>query len=452
MRYAFLLFSCLWAFHANAAYRIIKVAPSSGNSFHFDATPTEQSGCTVTLSRPMENVKVLRETSTHLYVQFEQPLNGCAWQSVVDGLDMRAGYISKKEVKWKVVRLEPSEAEINIKPIEVAGNKGSLPKELLDEPCKPVNGLGSFLEQEQAPVEEETAYDLNNMATDKSEAANIEGLIKLLRREQAGLKSTIGIDKYMECYPIGKRGLANYYKYAKYIDLASDVFRIEVKDNLFEVHPSLMRCLIRRESGFDPSEKSGTGAVGLGQHTEINISDINKRINKKGSWEQKLWRAYFAQVAKTKEGREMMESCKGSSKKGGNPVFANKDDARCPLNSIAASAIYNLIIQRDLMNSSKENNIEWEQELDYQLAVAAAYNLGNGAARLAVNKNVVERWINAILRISKKSKNPNKDEEVDGHISAIRNCMQENNWKPMHKEDQPQCKDYDQLIAPKKKN
>ena len=132
------------------------------------------------------------------------------------------------------------------------------------------------------------------------------------------------------------------------------------------------------------------------------------------------------------------------------PVFETKEDAKCPLQSIAASSIYNLLIQRELMKSSKSKNIDWEQELDYQLAVAAAYNLGNGASRAAVENLFVGDWLKAIKKMSKKSKDPNKDEEVDGHITAIRNCLQEDNWKPMEKKDKPVCSNFAEISAPKK--
>jgi hypothetical protein len=294
----------------------------------------------------------------------------------------------------------------------------------------------------------EDPYDSEDTVPAGAKGWGISELIGLLRRQQAGLKSTSNIDNYIRCYPYGKNSYKNFKRYAKYIDLAADVFRVEIKSNTYEVHPSLMRCLLRRESGFDPENNSHTGAVGLGQHTDINIREIKKRINTSGSWEQKLWRDFFDRVRKMPGGQAEMNKCMGTSENG-RPVFDTKDDARCPLQSIAASSIYNLLIQRELMKSSKARNIEWEQELDYQLAVAATYNLGNGASRTAVKDLFVGGWLDAIRKKSKKSKDPNKDDEVNAHIKAIRNCMQVNNWKPMMAKDKPVCKDFQSLSEPR---
>lgn len=296
-----------------------------------------------------------------------------------------------------------------------------------------------------------TAKEEEATQTDSNKGSYLEELTEFLRWKQAGFKNPEQIDQYLKCYPYGLEGLHSYQKYSKYIDLAADVFRVEMKENIYEVHPSLMRCLIRRESGFLPTAISYTDAVGLGQHTDINIKEIRRRINKEGSWEQELWRAFFARVKETPEGAALLEKCMGSSTNG-RPVFENESDANCPLQSIAATSIYNLLIQRALMLKSEEKMIVWSEEMDYQLSIAAAYNLGHIAASNAVDSKPVEDWIEAIVDKSTESANGDKDTELKSHINAIRNCLQSDNWKPMREGDQHVCENFDEISKPKAKN
>lgn len=147
-------------------------------------------------------------------------------------------------------------------------------------------------------------------------------------------------------------------------------------------------------------------------------------------------------MAQTPEGRRELAACPGSVKKGEPPVFKSGADAACPLQSLAASAIYNLQIQQAFQRSAGLKGVDWEHELDYQLAVGAAYNLGAGAAAAAVDDLVLGGWADSIR---KKSPSQDKRKEVAGHIDALRNCMEAGNWKPMHKNDPPRCADFAEL-------
>lgn len=435
----------LYSAFAFAGEKEIFISPAQGSAFYYDSSPTERSGCTVSASQPLR-AAVLAETSNYFEIEFKQPLNGCWWQTW-QGLDLKRGFIQKSEITWQENK---DEAPVMVKTIPSEMEQMPAPSKI--QPCLPSpeeetqkTNLG-MLPTKEIPDEK---YEAEDTVPAEVKSWDLADFIKFLRWQQSGLKSPKGIDQYLKCYPYGNEGFDNYKKYSKYIDLAAENFRIETQNIVYEVHPSLMRCLLRRESGYDPKEKSNTGAAGLGQHTDINIAEISRRINKEGSWEQKLWRNFFAKVRETPEGRKQLKKCMGSSVTD-RPVFETKEDAKCPLQSIAASSIYNLLIQRELMKSSKSKNIDWEQELDYQLAVAAAYNLGNGASRAAVENLFVGDWLKAIKKMSKKSKDPNKDEEVDGHITAIRNCLQEDNWKPMEKKDKPVCSNFAEISAPKK--
>lgn len=440
-----LLFFVPWLSWASPALKLIEIAPANGISVPYDANTSEHSGCTLSLPQPRV-VSVVSETASHFEVEFPQENRGCFLQYYTQNLNMKRGFIAKNDITWRESLPGESESDPLPTPQSIPDLLAIPDAPQSTAPCK--SDIQTLIEslppQEFVP---EDPYESEDTVPAGAKGWGIFELIGLLRRQQAGLKSPANIDNYIRCYPYGDNGYKNYKKYAKYIDLAADVFRIDIKNNTYEVHPSLMRCLLRRESGYDPENNSHTGAAGLGQHTDINIKEIKKRINTAGSWEQKLWREFFDRVRKTPGGQKEIKKCLGSSETD-RPVFETKDDAKCPLQSIAASSIYNLLIQRELMKSSQSRNIEWEQELDYQLAVAATYNLGNGASRAAVKDLFVGGWLDAIRKKSKKSKDPNKDDEVEAHIRAIRNCMQVNNWKPMAARDKPVCKDFNSLITP----
>ena len=400
--------------------RYLEIAPSH-NSFFYTSSPAESGGCTAALHQPTK-VEIVSETDTHFEVKWVKPLSGCYYQRMFKGLSMEQGFVKKDDLIWRAEGDEelPLLASVNTPRSEQAA----------PPPSDCVNNAPS-LQQDSPAAIQAPAGPLGDLG-------NIGSLIKVLRRQQAGMKKPEDIDKYMECYPYGADGLANYRRYKRFISMAGDHFRLEIKGTPVEVHPTLMACLFRRESGFDPKNSSHTEAVGLGQHTSINIKDMSQRLKRKGSWESALWTGFFERVKKDPEGRRMLAECKGTGS-AGEPAFNTKDDARCPLQSMAASAIYNLLIQRELTKSAKVHHIEWEQELEFQLAVGAAYNLGNGAASQAVENLFVGGWLNSILR---KSPSKDKKQEVASHITALRNCMSGGNWEPMMPKDQPVCEGF----------
>lgn len=267
----------------------------------------------------------------------------------------------------------------------------------------------------------------------------IANLITIL--DSQGIKRPDLIDKYMQCYPHGKDGYENYLKYKPFIEMATKMFHSKDKKHEYRVNPSFMKCLLKRESNFNPKAVSPTDAVGLGQHTDINIKDIRNRLKDEKSEEYTMWKEFFAEVRKTKAGKKMLQDCPGSSNSA-DPRFKNEEDAKCPLQSIAAASIYNLQIQKELYKNSEMAGLDWAYELDFQLAIAAAYNLGNTAARNAVDDKGVSEWLKAILAATKKKA---KKTELSGHVNAIRNCLQEDNWEPMSEDSKPVCKDFSSI-------
>lgn len=417
-----LLFLALFSTFAHAettAGRELTLAAAHG-SFYFSSSASEEKGCTVTLAEPGV-AKILSESETHFEVEWANPPKGCYFQTWFRGLNLKHGFVRKDELVWK----QEGDEDLPIPASKNAEATAALAPPKVD--C---------VEKADSIPDPETTGSLPTTSLHTGGGLNgIGSLISALRTQYSGVKASAQIDQYMECYPYGEEGVENYQRLKKYVNMAAEHFRLEAKGQVYEVNPALMACLFRRESGYDPKNASHTDAVGLGQHTSINVKDISQRLAKKGSWEYALWSSFFERVKKDPAGRKLMLSCMGTSKTG-EPVFNSKEDAKCPLQSIAASSIYNLNIQRELVKSAKVNFINWEDDLQYQLAIAAAHNLGNGASRKAVQDLFLGGWLKSIL---KKSPSKEKKEEVANHINAIRNCMQANNWKPMVEGDRPKC-------------
>lgn len=409
-----MLLSLLLASAAVAApsARIVQIAPAD-KSFAYSASAEEASLCTVSTAKPLKAV-VLGESETHFEVQWLTPIGGCYLPRYFGSLSKHHGFVRKADITW-------DDENADDMPVVASLEEEGAPS--APAPCPPEKVPGAIAD---VPA-----------AAPGGLFENIGKMLEAVKHRQAGIKPPEHIDKYMECYPYGADGLANYRRYKKFLGLAADTFRVTIKGQPIDVNPTLVACLFRRESGYDPKNGSHTGAVGLGQHTSINIKEISRRISQKGSWEATLWKNFFARAKADPEGRKLLAECRGSTK--GEPVFNSAADAMCPLQSIAASHIYNLAVQRELMKSSKMNHIEWENELDYQLGIGATYNLGDGAASSAVKDLFVGGWAKAITR---KSKDKEKQKEVANHVTALRNCMAAGNWQPMAAGDKPVCENF----------
>lgn len=392
--------------HANGnPVRRLEIAPANGGYFNFDPTATERHGCVVSLSKP-EYVRILSESETHFEVEWEKAPQGCYYQSWIKGQNLKRGFIQKSQLVW-----QQSTDEI----LPFVGRPAPQAP-----PAASVNPLDCLDAKEKRFLPENKTF------------SSISELIDYLKRQAAGMKTKAEVDQYIRCYPYGPKGADNYNKYKRFLDIAEDTFFLMDRAWPQEVNGSLMRCLIRRESGFDPA----TGpAAGLGQHTSVNIKSLSERLNKKGSWEAALWRKFFERLKQDPQAQALLKSCPGSSKNG-EPVFNAKADALCPLQSMAASSIYNLQLQRELQRQAKTYSVRWENEVEYQMAIGAAYNIGQGSAGQAIKGLFVEGWVAAIRKTGHKNK------EVNPHLDALRNCLQAGNKAPMYEKDKPVCKEY----------
>ena len=374
------------------AGRRVVIYPDT-ESVSFTNTPG-QGICRLSI-KEVEPAEVLEETKTHLKVRFDRKdIIGCN----LLGSSVQEGWLEKKEIAYGVD--DPTPVKINErKPIKVYISGSS-------RPC---------------PNKEALPAKVPELAQSREIEKKASGM---------GMKDTAEADRWMQCYPQNSLGLENYKKVSPFIDKIASDFSFSKGGRDYSVNPVLFKCLLRRESGYDPVSKSKTGAYGLGQQTNVNIHSINHRLSVKDSWERKLWDRFFDDAKKTNEGQKMLSEC-ARSPSGKTPVFESKADAACPLQSLAASAIYNLQIQESLRSSAKVQKVGLKEEFDYQLAIGAAYNLGNMAASSAVSNLEIDGWIKAI----KEKPKGEKTSEVANHIEALRNCMEDGTFKPMYKND-----------------
>ena len=359
--------------------------------------------CTMSLNES-QRATLLERRGDHIRVRFApNTLRGCVWDQIW-GRDINEGWLNVGQVTYADDESAPSPGQPEAAPrIGPAPRPTSTP---CPETTRPL-GLQPGIDQ-------------------------MGQFLTALREQHAGMKSMPEIEQYLRCYPLGQD---HYSQYRFVMRQLPELFSLDTREQHYMVNQHLMTCLFRRESGFDTRQVSQTNAVGLGQHTSINIRHINDRLQARGSWERRLWDRFFDRMRETPEGRRMIEACPRTAR-GQAPRFESREDAVCPLNSIAAASIYNLQVQRALRRASRIRDLDWSDELTYQLAIGATYNLGDGLASRAVDDLSIEGWLESIRR---RSPNPGKQTEVAGHIQALRNCMQVDNWRPPHPNDPPRC-------------
>ncbi|HMN66936.1 MAG TPA: transglycosylase SLT domain-containing protein [Bdellovibrionales bacterium] len=263
----------------------------------------------------------------------------------------------------------------------------------------------------------------------KSGADSIVAFAKNYRASAGGLKSQKEIDEYVACY--AGAGYDDYVsEYRPLIQKASEHF---------DVSRELLTCLLFRESQFLPSNKSHTGAVGLGQHIKPNILEVNRLTaketqKKKAGRASKTWVGYLRDVRKTMPDAAYCHT-----------QFDDKGDAQCPTASIGAAAVYLQSIEKCLMKRSTAKTIDKESTLNFLVAKAVGYNMGDSLACKTVKDNPnVDSWLKMMVRAPADSK---KQDEVQDHINAVRNCLQYDNWGTLSKRDTPKTREQCQDIA-----
>lgn len=281
-----------------------------------------------------------------------------------------------------------------------------------------------------------------------------QGMLNLLKKvDLADLstpKTDQEVDEYLACYSAGnQKEFGAKYKYM-----------IEAAAKAFDVSPVLMKCLIFRESQWDKDRMSCTCATGLGQQVLQNASTIDELVGdsitrtadikakRRNSDIQQRWDGYMKDMKR----KNWLEGCSGYMKHsqqetdknsefykqaishrekgcGKNPVecpIFRQDDRRCPAASISATAAY-LHTINNLLTKGK-NKVEWWQVDDAKVALALAYNSGEGTVLNAMKKGSGEITPMSIGILSNAAVTQAKSKEMHRHYQAVRSCLIKSQW------------------------
>lgn len=253
-------------------------------------------------------------------------------------------------------------------------------------------------------------------------------------------KSEGDLRKYLDCYVVepGRMKVVT----DKYLPLIAQA----AKD--FDIPQTLLACLIFRESRFNINARSGSGAIGLGQHLRGTMADVtrvigddfgdipklqalHKELSERpeaslssqelkdmryaktrmmGATQAAQWKNYYSNLASKR------------LHKGPAPKVVSTKTITTPSIAIGATAFY---LQSILIHFQKtldptlslEQSDKDTRNYDALLAAAGAYNMGPGAAS-GMLENIrppnPKKWIERL----KKS-----NEETAGHILSIQNCL-----------------------------
>jgi hypothetical protein len=315
---------------------------------------------------------------------------------------------------------------------------------------------------------------------------------------KANIKSDAELEHYLACYKTDFQD--DYDKYYKtLIEDGAEVFQAvydpktkkvwSLKDYVaqfkngedpdfktpFVVAPSEkgMKCLVRRESNWDRNERSPTGAVGLGMQVESNVEDLSKLlhgytekikiVNKKtkkvtwktrqippATWATSMWNNYFAAEKKKFSAAAWKKLNTRPNGTRCRQEFRDKDlDAVCPVNSLAAAYLSQVVSGMDLRRETYETlkpgtDYSDDKILDKDVATLGTHNAGRTDGWKAAKKvKDVNKWENAIVARQKGD----RVEEVKNYMEIMRNCLEKDNWGPLEKADEKDKKRQKDLEA-----
>jgi hypothetical protein len=228
---------------------------------------------------------------------------------------------------------------------------------------------------------------------------------------------------------------------------------------------NLMKCVGLRESSWNPSDVSETGAMGIGQQTQENIDHIKCMLKgctayrdkyAKGKpvldsngkpvqepyfrqpdkWAATIWRRFFDHEKKRFSAEDWKRLT--TNPRTGAPCTETMEikerDAPCPINSIAGLALYHIVAELQMRRASNlhkgENdgtdfNMEGEEALSFRLTQGTTTNGGVGTTRKTIElfQNPIE-WVKRIGNVSKRPG------EVGDYAKFLRNCYANGSWKP----------------------
>jgi hypothetical protein len=281
------------------------------------------------------------------------------------------------------------------------------------------------------------------------------------------MKSEAEVSAYFHCYHRNDGGEERYLiAYRPKLRLASRNFNVS---NIFS------SCLVYRESFWDPNAngkprtkkaKTYEHAVGLAQTRPNAASEINRRLADRDPAFRKSWVQTLKTFSDIIPGTELDQAIGdgGDSIEVINrrirnlnlppPIDSTHSLSPLPLDinvemltesdlSIAAGAAY-LNAVSDVIHHefSKLKIANQPSGLDYNLILAAAYNMGPTAFGSRLGKAIQYSGKNPQVAILSKDWMARMDLSIETqtHIRSLRNCMEKGNWSPPNGTDNtPTC-------------
>lgn len=271
--------------------------------------------------------------------------------------------------------------------------------------------------------------------------------------EATAQKTPEEVEQYLRCYAT-KNYQTYLTKYRGMIDTAAKEFQVD---------PSLMRCLLLRESQWDSATVSCTCAMGLGQQTSENMSSMKQTVA--ATLSGPAWTSYMNQMRA--QDPHFSNHCSGEFKRGNEEKDTNsafyksvmagrekacgakatpcrvfrQDDRRCPAASIAASAAYLKYIDAIVRKAVNCGQIEPWQIADSRVAIALAYNAGEGTFKKALKEANDENTTISINFLDGAAVSPKKLDEMRNHYRALRFCLHTGETDPPSSRDtkKPEC-------------
>lgn len=308
-------------------------------------------------------------------------------------------------------------------------------------------------------------------------------------------KSKEEMEKYIRCWSTPHQ--QNYDRdYKKLIELAGSTFAVNYFPNendairsisegqdtdtqkgspfLVMARTNNMKCIALIESEWDPSKTSRTGAMGLGQQTKENIEHMTcllegcrakitrpvfqngKQVidpatgkakqetvtvdKKPAKWAADLWERYHERVRKSVSRAEYARlTTNPVTGQPCRPTMKLKElDAPCPINSIAAMALYQIVAEvqirseTSLYKNDKQNrDFNPEERFHVNLVQSATNNAGTGTTQKAVKGQTnTAAMVNSLAGHAGSA---DRQTEVGDYVKNLRNCMQSGNFKPYRK-------------------
>lgn len=204
---------------------------------------------------------------------------------------------------------------------------------------------------------------------------------------------------------------------------------------LIRPSPEAITCIARQESQWNKYATSHTGAVGIGQQTDINVKDLKCFLygckqKKAEKWAMKLWNEYHNQAESRFPRSEYpgLYKNKKTGKSCERKLTSKTQVGYCPISSIAAIALYQMIVERDIRRVTKTFNKDNREFTDHERlevleVLATSHNAGRTVARIVAKGGQIDSWAETMSKL-RQSDRGDGGKEVRKYHKIMKNCLE----------------------------